>query len=87
MDFLGLKTLSEQKEAVKNVKLTRGIDVDLAHIPIDDELTYQLYQKGQTMNYQLEIKQIVDPEDNYRRAVGLFEIKKPVHSYILSIKG
>lgn len=34
-----------------------------------------------------EIKQIVDPEDNYRRAVGLFEIKKPVHSYILSIKG
>ena len=55
MDFLGLKTLSEQKEAVKNVKLTRGIDVDLAHIPIDDELTYQLYQKGQTIGtFQFE---------------------------------
>ena len=55
MDFLGLKTLSEQKEAVKNVKLTRGIDVDLDNIPIDDELTYQLYQRGQTIGtFQFE---------------------------------
>jgi DNA polymerase-3 subunit alpha len=55
MDFLGLKTLSEQKEAVKNVKLTRGIDIDLDNIPIDDELTYQLYQKGQTVGtFQFE---------------------------------
>ena len=43
MDFLGLNTLSEQKEACKNVKLTRGIDIDLDNIPIDDELTYELY--------------------------------------------
>ncbi len=55
MDFLGLKTLSEQKEAVKNIKLTRGIDIDLDNIPIDDELTYQLYQKGQTIGtFQFE---------------------------------
>lgn len=55
MDFLGLKTLSEQKEAVRNIKLTRGIDVDLDKIPIDDELTYQLYQKGQTIGtFQFE---------------------------------
>ena len=55
MDFLGLKTLSEQKEAVKNVKLTRGIDIDLDNIPIDDELTYQLYQRGQTIGtFQFE---------------------------------
>ena len=55
MDFLGLKTLSEQKEAVKNVKLTRGIDIDLDNIPIDDELTYQLYQQGQTVGtFQFE---------------------------------
>ncbi|MBO7646085.1 MAG: DNA polymerase III subunit alpha [Prevotella sp.] len=55
MDFLGLKTLSEQKEAVRNVKLTRGIDIDLDNIPIDDELTYQLYQKGQTIGtFQFE---------------------------------
>lgn len=55
MDFLGLKTLSEQKEAVKNVKISRGIDVDLDNIPIDDELTYQLYQQGQTVGtFQFE---------------------------------
>ena len=55
MDFLGLKTLSELKEAVKNVKLTRGIDIDLDNIPIDDELTYQLYQEGRTIGtFQFE---------------------------------
>ena len=55
MDFLGLKTLSEQKEAVKNVKLTHGIDIDLENIPIDDELTYKLYQRGQTIGtFQFE---------------------------------
>lgn len=55
MDFLGLKTLSEQKEACKNIKLRHGIDIDLDNIPIDDELTYQLYQKGQTVGtFQFE---------------------------------
>ena len=55
MDFLGLKTLSELKEAVKNVKQTEGIDIDLDNIPIDDELTYQLYQEGRTIGtFQFE---------------------------------
>ncbi len=55
MDFLGLKTLSEQKEAVKIVKRTRGIDIDLDNIPIDDELTYKLYQNGRTIGtFQFE---------------------------------
>ena len=55
MDFLGLKTLSELKEAVKNVKESKGIDVNLDEIPIDDELTYQLYQKGKTIGtFQFE---------------------------------
>ena len=55
MDFLGLKTLSEQKECCKIVKEVHGIDIDLDHIPIDDELTYQLYQKGQTIGtFQFE---------------------------------
>ena len=55
MDFLGLKTLSELKEAVKNVKLTKGIDVDIDTIPIDDELTYKLYQEGRTIGtFQFE---------------------------------
>ena len=48
MDFLGLKTLSIIKEAIANIKLTRGIDVDIDTIPIDDPKTYQLYCEGRT---------------------------------------
>ncbi len=55
MDFLGLKTLSEQKEAVKIIKRTRGIDIDLDNIPIDDPATYRLYQEGRTVGtFQFE---------------------------------
>ena len=55
MDFLGLKTLSEIKEACKVIKQTTGDIVDIDNIPIDDELTYQLYQKGQTIGtFQFE---------------------------------
>ncbi|MDO4992336.1 MAG: DNA polymerase III subunit alpha, partial [Prevotellaceae bacterium] len=55
MDFLGLKTLSEQKECCKIVKQTRGIDIDLDHIPIDDPATYKLYQEGRTIGtFQFE---------------------------------
>ncbi|MCR4583758.1 MAG: DNA polymerase III subunit alpha [Prevotella sp.] len=55
MDFLGLKTLSELKEAVSNVKMTRGIDIDLDNIPIDDPKTFELYQQGRTIGtFQFE---------------------------------
>lgn len=55
MDFLGLKTLSILKEAVENVKLHRGIDIDLDTIPIDDPETYQLYSEGRTIGtFQFE---------------------------------
>ena len=55
MDFLGLKTLSELKEACANIKQTLGIEVDLDHIPIDDPKTYELYQQGRTIGtFQFE---------------------------------
>ena len=55
MDFLGLKTLSELKEACENIKRTRGIEVDLDTIPIDDSKTYELYQQGRTVGtFQFE---------------------------------
>ena len=55
MEFLGLKTLSELKEACANIKLHRGIDVDLDTIPIDDPKTYELYQQGRTIGtFQFE---------------------------------
>ena len=55
MDFLGLKTLSELKEACKVVKQTTGKDIDLDNIPIDDPATYKLYQEGRTIGtFQFE---------------------------------
>ena len=55
MDFLGLKTLSEMKEACAVIKQHRGIDIDLDTIPIDDPKTYELYQQGRTIGtFQFE---------------------------------
>ena len=48
MDFLGLKNLSIIKEALANIKINHGIDIDIEKIPIDDAKTYELYCKGQT---------------------------------------
>jgi DNA polymerase-3 subunit alpha len=49
MDFLGLKTLTLIKDAVRLVKENKGIDLDPDEFPIDDELTYALFQKGETV--------------------------------------
>lgn len=55
MDFLGLKTLSIIMDAVRNIKLTHGIDIDMEKIPIDDKKTYQLYCDGRTIGtFQFE---------------------------------
>ena len=55
MDFLGLKTLSILKDAVQNIKLTKGIDIDLDNIPLDDKKTYELYTEGKTVGtFQFE---------------------------------
>ena len=55
MDFLGLKTLSIIKEALKNIKKSHGIDLDIDKIPIDDKETYELYSRGDTIGtFQFE---------------------------------
>jgi len=48
MDFLGLKTLSIMKDAVENIKISKGIDIDISTIPLDDAATYELYSCGET---------------------------------------
>ncbi|HCM21258.1 MAG TPA: hypothetical protein DIC46_10890, partial [Porphyromonadaceae bacterium] len=48
MDFLGLKTLSIIKDAVKNIQATTGKKIDMSVIPMDDTKTYQLYSDGKT---------------------------------------
>lgn len=55
MDFLGLKTLSIIMDAVRNIKQTRGIEIDMEKIPIDDPTTYKLYCEGRTIGtFQFE---------------------------------
>ncbi|MFA5469785.1 MAG: DNA polymerase III subunit alpha, partial [Bacteroidales bacterium] len=55
MDFLGLKTLSIIKDAVENIRLSRGITVDIDTISLEDEKTYALYSAGKTVGtFQFE---------------------------------
>ena len=48
MDFLGLKTLTVEKECVELLKTTRDITIDPDAIPIDDKATYELFGRGET---------------------------------------
>ncbi|MCB0398449.1 MAG: DNA polymerase III subunit alpha [Winogradskyella sp.] len=49
MDFLGLKTLTLIKDTVKIVKARHGIELDPENFPLDDEETYALFQRGETV--------------------------------------
>ena len=49
MDFLGLKTLTLIKDACKIVKERHGIELDPDNFPIDDQETYELFQRGETV--------------------------------------
>ena len=49
MDFLGLKTLTLIKDTVKIVKAKHNIDLDPESFPLDDEKTYELFQRGETV--------------------------------------
>jgi DNA polymerase-3 subunit alpha len=48
MDFLGLKTLSIIKDAVNNVKQSKGVELDLDSISFEDSQTYELFSQGKT---------------------------------------
>ncbi len=55
MDFLGLKTLNIIKTALDTIKRNHNVDIDIDHIPLDDEKTFQLYQRGDTIGtFQFE---------------------------------
>ena len=48
MDFLGLKTLSIINSSIDNIKKNKNIEIDIDNIPLDDDLTYKLFQRGET---------------------------------------
>ncbi len=55
MDFLGIRNLSILGQSVKIVKETRGIDIDLNKLPLNDSKTYALLARGETMGlFQIE---------------------------------
>ncbi|SDC96054.1 DNA polymerase III subunit alpha [Nocardioides lianchengensis] len=55
MDFLGLRNLTVLDDAVKNIKMNRDIDVVLEDLPLTDEATYGLLQRGDTLGvFQLD---------------------------------
>ena len=49
MDFLGLKTLTLIKDTVKIVKAKHNIKLDPENFPLDDQKTYELFQRGETV--------------------------------------
>jgi len=54
-DFLGLKTLTVMVTAVKHINKTKGLDVDLSALPLDDGPAYELLTRGDTAGvFQLE---------------------------------
>ena len=48
MDFLGLKTLTQIRDALQLIKQNHGTEIDIDKIPLDDEETFRLYQRGET---------------------------------------
>ena len=48
MDFLGLSNLTIIDEAVQFIREKRGVDIDVDNLPLDDELTYQLFGRADT---------------------------------------
>jgi DNA polymerase-3 subunit alpha len=55
MDFLGLKTLTVIRNTCALVKRTHGITIDIDHLPLDDEKTYGLLNRAETLGvFQLE---------------------------------
>lgn len=55
MDFLGLKNLTLIEDTEKLAKIMKNADIDLVHLPLDDELTFKLLQKADTTGvFQLE---------------------------------
>ncbi|MBH8558183.1 DNA polymerase III subunit alpha [Hymenobacter negativus] len=55
MDFLGLKTLTVIVDAMRLIERNHGVKIDIDNIPLDDEKTYALYQRGDTIGtFQFE---------------------------------
>lgn len=70
MDFLGLRNLTIISDAVENIKVNRGIDLDLESLSLDDPESYRLLARGDTLGvFQLDggpmrsLLKLMEPEE------------------------
>ena len=49
MDFLGLKTLTIIKDALENIRQSKGLEMDIELVDLEDTKTYELFQEGHTL--------------------------------------
>ncbi|HEY1380190.1 MAG TPA: DNA polymerase III subunit alpha, partial [Gemmataceae bacterium] len=83
MDFLGLRTLTVLDNAVKLIKRTRGIDISLYDLPLDDAETYRLLQRGDAKGvFQFEsdgIRELLKrmKPDNIRDIIACTALYRP----------
>ncbi len=55
MDFLGLRNLTIISDALENIKMNRGVDLDLENLELDDAASYELLARGDTLGvFQLD---------------------------------
>ena len=83
MDFLGLRTLTILEEARRNVRMTKGIEIDLDRLPLDDRATYEMLAAGKARGvFQLEsegmisLLQRVKP-DRFEDLIALLALYRP----------
>ena len=83
MDFLGLRTLTLLDNALKMIKRTRGVEIDVLKLPLDDAPTYELLQRGDAKGvFQFESDGIRDllkrmKPDNIRDIVACTALYRP----------
>ena len=82
-DFLGLKTLTVLARAVALIKQSRGVDVDLGHLPLDDAKSYQMLARAETVGvFQLESSGMRDAmrrlkPDRFEDIIALVALYRP----------
>ena len=83
MDFLGLRTLTLLDNAVRLIRKTRGVEIDLYNLPPDDPQTYALLQRGDAKGvFQMESDGIRSllvqmKPDNIRDMIALMALYRP----------
>jgi len=83
VDFLGLKTLTILREAVRLIREVRGVDIDIDRLDLSDQPTYELMTKGDTLGvFQLESSGMRDllgrlKPDSFEDVIAVLALYRP----------